>query len=379
MSFGLTEYRTWLKKEMLKHPALENPENRIYESTWIAYTLASEDMANNHYRERLLDRLETWAREWNGRHIREIGPLALIAVLLPEERAEPLIPVIRGVLGTLLEKSDSEWSVLNEPEIIFAICLFLRTHATDMTSKVAPIVRERLKGPLWRQILIRAGLVEIGQDEPSLPSEPPVDERDIIFQLWFAERYLPEQPRVEYWEKFRSIKDGLSFEPDSNLRTLDIVEAALLYEAIGRELQGRDPMGLFRDYPFEPELRKAVETLFASGEYVRAVEEATLKLKDVIKKVSNLEIDDETSLLAKAFAPVDKPIVRFNNLLGTKAGKNEQSGLYLIVKGIYTAFRNPSAHQASDHPLLESDAYDAYDKLIVINYILKRVKRADVT
>ena len=377
MNLDFTRYRTWLKTEMLKHPALENPEERPYESSWLAYAFECEATEDNPPLERLLNRLEQWAVHWDGKTLKDIGPLALTAALLPYKRGEALVAQIRDAIVRLLQQRDSRWSLLNEPAIVFAVALFIKKYARDLSAELRPILKEKCHGQLWRRILIEASLVELKQMEASPHPEEGVDERDIILQLWFTERYLPDEPKLPYWQKFSTVKPGLVIEADSELRTLDVLEAAFLYEALERQLEERDPLILFDNYSFEPEIRNAVKNLFVSGEYPRAVEEAALTLKDIIRKVSHVDLDDEGALLSKAFMPPEKPRIRFNEYLHTRSGKNEQSGLYLIAKGIFTAFRNPPTHEPSDHPVLQGNAFDAYDKLVIINYLLRRVKRSN--
>ncbi|MEM4721014.1 MAG: TIGR02391 family protein [Candidatus Methanomethylicaceae archaeon] len=376
MKFSFGDYKTELKRAILNHPSLENPEERIYEASWLSYALSTEGKNNNHTFLQLLKRIEKWAKNCSVTSSRDIGPLSLVGYLLPDGEGKAFSTKVSDILERIKRMPDTKWSPLNEPTLIFAVSLFAKLYASNIKDRLVDTITKSLHGPLWRRLLLQASLVELGVRTPSQPADKPVDERDIIILVWFAERYLPRLGKSSYWERFASIKDSLTTsEKDAeSLRLLDAVELALLYEAINRQAEEPDPLVLFRNYPFEPEIQ-AVEKLFANEQYGKAIEEASLKLKEVIERISGERGDDETALLDKTIRP-DNPILKFNDYLDQKSGKNEQSGLYNIAKGIFLAFRNPPAHIASGHPLIAMEAREALDKLIIINYLVRRVKQS---
>jgi hypothetical protein len=52
--------------------------------------------------------------------------------------------------------------------------------------------------------------------------------------------------------------------------------------------------------------------------------------------------------------------------------------LALIAEGIFCAFRNPKGHKPEDHPLVNIDPYEALSRLIIIDYIWKRIEKAKI-
>jgi hypothetical protein len=71
-------------------------------------------------------------------------------------------------------------------------------------------------------------------------------------------------------------------------------------------------------------------------------------------------------------------LIKFNDHLDTDSGMNEQKGLALICEGIFSAFRNPKAHEPDEDELIKLDPYEALEQLIIIDYLMKRIERAKI-
>jgi len=380
MNFSFYEYKEQLKRRILIHPCQENPEERFFEATWLSYALSVDGLENNYPCSQFLERLESWARRKADWGMRDIGSLCLLGSLLPAEKGSALTQIIRELLEQLFRIASTKWSPLNDPTELFPIALFVKRYIPEACNKLQEIIKEKLHGPLWRRLLLRACLAELGMcDIIQAPQEKVNEERDIIFLVWFVEYYLPDVRKDTYWTQFINIKDIFSVQDEetSGLRALDAVELTLLYQAISRETRKTDPLILFQNYPFEPEVVEASRTPFMSGNYPYAVLNAVLKLKEAIESKTGIKARDESSLLDKTLQPPN-PKLKFNDYLDTDEGLNEQKGLYTVAKGLFALCRNIPGHRSSDSPLLKMDPYEALGRLTTIDLLMKRVKAGHV-
>jgi uncharacterized protein (TIGR02391 family) len=108
---------------------------------------------------------------------------------------------------------------------------------------------------------------------------------------------------------------------------------------------------------------------FLKANYFHAVFEATKSVADKIRVKSDLS-DDGSGLVEKAFGwgHADMPLLAFNTLR-TETERNEHLGLMNLMKGMFGAFRNVTAHAPKIHwPITEQDALD----LLTIASLLHR-------
>jgi uncharacterized protein (TIGR02391 family) len=93
--------------------------------------------------------------------------------------------------------------------------------------------------------------------------------------------------------------------------------------------------------------------------YFHAVLEATKSVADKIRQQSGLT-SDGAQLVDEAFAlgKTGIPLLAFNSLQ-TDTERNEQNGMINLMKGMFSAFRNPTAHAAKiSWAITEQDAFD---------------------
>jgi uncharacterized protein (TIGR02391 family) len=289
--------------------------------------------------------------------------------------------VLQQIERLLQGQKDHKFSPVNDPEQFFPIALLARSleeaplHLVDLLTKSA---QERLKGPLKRRLLYQAALRELDEavSLPTVSTEDAVDPGDIIALVWCWERYGAQGERAMWWEAFESIKEQLSFGRNGGregVRVLSPPEMALLYEALTRETTNPDPNLLFDLYPLHRRVKEIALKPFRDGNYIHAVFEATKALERYLKEITR--IDKSGRPLVQEIFGGEAPCIRFNKL-ESRSEKDEQTGLQLIAEGIFAAFRNPKGHEPMDNPLVQIDAYEALDQLVIISYIFKRVERA---
>jgi uncharacterized protein (TIGR02391 family) len=98
---------------------------------------------------------------------------------------------------------------------------------------------------------------------------------------------------------------------------------------------------------------------FVSSNYFHAVLEATKSVAEKIRQRAGVGTDG-FELVDDAFAigKTGIPVLAFNSLQ-TESERNEQSGLVSLMKGMFSAFRNPTAHAPKiSWPVTEQDAFD---------------------
>lgn len=195
---------------------------------------------------------------------------------------------------------------------------------------------------------------------------------DLVTIIWFSKRYNPMTVNItEYWKNLEN--QLLILELDS----LPSRILAFLYEAITREIKSPDPNLLFDLYPFSKQLKEISESHFKNRKFVSAIFEATKKLNEIIQNKTGVKNKSEVDLVQSTMNPRNPKLV-FNSFINESSGKNEQAGLQQLLMGIFKAFRNPKGHKPEDHPMLELDPYEALAQLIIIDYMIKRIEKAQI-
>lgn len=112
-------------------------------------------------------------------------------------------------------------------------------------------------------------------------------------------------------------------------------------------------------------------TEFIKENYFHAVLEATKSLADKIREKSCLRADGH-ALVDEAFGlSKDKiPILSFNSLQ-TESEENEHKGLMNLIKGLFSAFRNVTAHEAKIKWIISE--HDALDLLTMASLLHRRL------
>lgn len=108
--------------------------------------------------------------------------------------------------------------------------------------------------------------------------------------------------------------------------------------------------------------------------YFHAVLEATKSVADKIRDKSGLAADGATLVDAAFGRPGGAtPLLAFNTLR-TESEESEHSGLMNLIKGMFGAFRNPTAHAAKVSWQVTED--DALDLLVLASMLHRRLDRA---
>ena len=104
-----------------------------------------------------------------------------------------------------------------------------------------------------------------------------------------------------------------------------------------------------------------------------AVFEAVKGLAERIRQMTGLDADGH-DLVTRAFEG-RMPMLAFNTLQ-TDTERNEQAGLANVMKGIFSAFRNPAAHEPKVQWHIPED--DALDLLSMLSLLHRRLDRSAV-
>ncbi len=112
----------------------------------------------------------------------------------------------------------------------------------------------------------------------------------------------------------------------------------------------------------------AVQATYEAGNYTAAILDGVHFLSDLIRNKSGLDSDGH-SLVGAAFGG-QNPIIKVNSLQ-TESERDEQKGVEFLLRGVYTAIRNPRSHEK------RSDNAETADVLITfIDYLVKSIDKS---
>lgn len=126
-----------------------------------------------------------------------------------------------------------------------------------------------------------------------------------------------------------------------------------------------------------PDVLKVCQARFLQHDYFYAILEAAKSIAEKIREKSGLESDgallvDESFVFPKE----GYPLLAFNDLK-TNSKKSEHKGLANLIKGLFGAFRNPTAHEPEHTwPISEQDCLDI---LTISSLIHRRLDNAAKT
>lgn len=119
---------------------------------------------------------------------------------------------------------------------------------------------------------------------------------------------------------------------------------------------------------------------FLQKDYFYAVLEATKSVADKIRKKSGIN-EDGTKLIDQAFEKGQSyvPHLAFN-LLRNSSEWNEHKGIMQLIRGLFSAFRNPTAHESETYwSISETDALDVLTIASLIHRRLDKVYNTQST
>ena len=160
--------------------------------------------------------------------------------------------------------------------------------------------------------------------------------------------------------------DGLHVASDGKVRS--VVPARTIDEA--RERAGRLRAELERRRVHEDVLAFCRAELLQEN-YFHAVFEATKSVAEKMRRITGLTLDGAV-LVDRALGGSD-PVLALNSLR-TDTERSDQSGVANLLRGVFGAFRNVTAHAPKiTWPIGEQDAFDL---LTIVSYLHRRLDSA---
>lgn len=123
-----------------------------------------------------------------------------------------------------------------------------------------------------------------------------------------------------------------------------------------------------------PDVLKVCQTRFINKDYFYAVLEATKSIAQKIRDKSGIDADGSKLIdLTLEKGHNQYPLLAFNTLR-SESEQNEHKGLTQLIRGLFAAFRNPTAHEPE--MFWHIDEVDALDILTVASLIHRRIDMA---
>lgn len=161
--------------------------------------------------------------------------------------------------------------------------------------------------------------------------------------------------------------DGLELEKEGSFRRVDaaktISEAEKRAQILAGKLQGRK---------IHPEVLKFCKAELLQNNYFHAVFEATKSLAQRIRGTTGLSSDG--AILVDEVFSLKKPVLAFNSLQ-SESERSEHVGFAMLLKGCFSAVRNPLAHEPK---ILWTGEDDAADYLTTISLLHRKLDEAFV-
>ena len=114
-----------------------------------------------------------------------------------------------------------------------------------------------------------------------------------------------------------------------------------------------------------PQLWDAISNSYAAENYVTSIQTAILFLSRTIQEKADLDLDG-VRLVDQAFGG-DEPKLRLNKFQ-TATERSEQRGFHSIISGLYSAIRNPRAHE-----IIKDNKNDADPIIYFVDYLLNKI------
>lgn len=118
----------------------------------------------------------------------------------------------------------------------------------------------------------------------------------------------------------------------------------------------------------QQELWEAIEKNYENESYSSAILDTIHLLTETIRNKTGLE-GDGSSLIGQAFGG-DNPKIQLNKLQ-TESEKNVQKGIQDILRGLFTAIRNPRSHDKHSDTKVDADAI-----IVFIDYLLRMIDKS---
>ncbi len=159
--------------------------------------------------------------------------------------------------------------------------------------------------------------------------------------------------------------DGLELDQQGSFR--QVTAARTISEA---EKRAQVLTGKLHGRKVHPEALIFCKAELLQDNYFHAVFEATKSLAERVRTLSGL-LSDGSALVDEAFS-LKKPVLAFN-ALQTDTEKSEQAGFAMLLKGCFSAIRNPLAHEPK---IMWKGEDDAADYLTLISLLHRKLDEA---
>lgn len=164
--------------------------------------------------------------------------------------------------------------------------------------------------------------------------------------------------------------DGLHLGEDGQFRRIEaaatISDAKRRADNMASRLQGRE---------IHPEILRYCREELMQENYFHAVFEAAKGIAQRIRDMTSLHLDG-AALIDKCFAE-SQPLVWINTMR-TETERSEHKGFALLLKGAFSAIRNPTAHEPKILWQGEDDAADYFTLLSMLHRKLDKAKAVKV-
>jgi len=124
-----------------------------------------------------------------------------------------------------------------------------------------------------------------------------------------------------------------------------------------------------------PLIQKSSKSLYLSGHYANAAEDAFIEINDRVKHLFEIikpgeKIPDGDAAINMVFSP-QKPLVEFCDR-STVSGQNKQKGYMQMLAGAFAALRNPKAHTNTE----KLSANESYRRLATASMLMYAIDDA---
>lgn len=358
---------------------------------WLLSALILEGTQSNSIVENALDAGKQWLKSdetWDtNKHLGSIGFLCCLMQQVKGRNCQEEIQRVNERLQGLKLKGARKYSYFNDPQFVYPLVSGMIGHfSRDLHSWLKQHCEQNAQpSNKWsRRLLFRAAARELGSNiSPLVINSQELEAYEIIMALWFAEHYsdlVDDETRRALWDSFKEIQQEISLD-NSDCETkysASPIELAMLYKAVANQTRSIDPVSLFNNFSWHPEIRKVSESLFLKGEYVNAVFEAAKFFVDAVKHKAGHPVDsagkpmDGVVLMQSVFQKKNT-LLKFNNL-SNQTEENEQQGLCWISQGVVSVFRNPKAHVPALGIKLSPE--EAFEQLAILSYLMRRLDTA---
>lgn len=169
------------------------------------------------------------------------------------------------------------------------------------------------------------------------------------------------------------IREGLKRGIQQSISQLEVIK-----ENFEEELEdagqgvSTKPLKAYEGLDLHPQIEKAVGSLFKSGHYANAIEDAVKALNSIVRLNSGVDDKDGTSLMEFVFNPKN-PVLKVNQL-SDQSDRDEQKGMMMMFSGAVAGLRNPRAHK-----LIEDDPEKSLEFIAFVSLLAKISDAAERT